>query len=218
MKFNYPDIKTVSVDGLRLYVIPDGNFYPSITTILGKTQKQETIDALNKWRAWIGDDVERLMKEITDKGEAVHLMAERFLKNEPVVVEGDDFSEDAISSFNGLKLHLRKIEEVWGLEVALYSHEISLAGRCDCIAMHKGHPTIIDFKTSRSLKGDDRIGDYRLQLCAYAIMHNEMFGTNITRGTILMTSMNGFPQEFNINLMDYREELQARIDQFYESM
>ena len=33
---NLPDIKAKNQDGSRVYETPDGNFYPSITTVLGR--------------------------------------------------------------------------------------------------------------------------------------------------------------------------------------
>ena len=41
-------------------------------------------------------------------------------------------------------------------------------------------------KTSKKLKKREWIEDYFLQGCAYALAHNEMFGTNIRKVVILM--------------------------------
>ena len=60
--------------------------------------------------------------------------------------------------------------------------------------------------------------DYRLQLTAYALMHNELFGTDIEQGVILMTSDGGFPQEFKVNLLEYVEPLVERIQLFYDRL
>jgi hypothetical protein len=49
-------------------------------------------------------------------------------------------------------------------------------------------------------------------------MHNEMFGTDIVDGVILMTAAGGFPQEFHVDLLDYVEPLVARIDEFYAKL
>lgn len=218
MQFNYPSMTTTPFKGMRFYETPEGNYYPSITTILGGTMPPEKEAALKKWQTSLGaDNAQRKTQEAADRGTAVHLLAERYLKGEDLI-QGEKFNPADIASFNALKLKLNKVEKVWGQEVALYSDLLELAGRCDVIGVYKGKPTIIDFKTSTSLKGSDRIEDYRLQLCAYSIMHNEMFGTDIIDGVILMTSAGGFPQEFHVDLLDYVEPLIARVDEFYAKL
>lgn len=218
MKFNYPNISSAEVLGLRVYETPEGNFYPSITTVLGNSASQEKIDSLNAWRANLGAEADAITKAAANKGTAVHLLAERFLNKEELIKHGEHFDEDSIKSFNGLKLKLKKVEEVWGQEVALYSDAIQVAGRCDCVGIYNGVPCIIDFKTSRSIKHKKDIEDYFLQLTAYSIMHNEMFGTYITKGVIIMSSLNGFPQEFNVDLENYFDSLLSRINKFYTNL
>jgi genome maintenance exonuclease 1 len=44
----------------------------------------------------------------------------------------------------------------------------------------------MDFKQTNKPKRREYIEDYFLQLCAYAQAHNEMHGTDIRRGVILM--------------------------------
>ena len=144
-------------------------------------------------------------------------MAERYLKKEPLN-QGENFSAEHIASFNALKLKLNKVEEIWGQEVALYTDLLEMAGRADLIGVYKGIPSIIDFKTSTRIKNSHDVDDYRLQLTAYAVMHNELFGTDIEHGVILITSAGGFPQEFNVDLRDYVAKLANRVDEFYAKL
>ena len=218
MKYNYPDMQTLPVKGMRFYETPSGKFYPSITTILGGTMSEEKATSLKRWQTSLGVDVaQKKTQEAADRGTAVHLLAERFLKKEDLF-QNQIFSQADINSFNALKLKLSRIEEVWGQEVALFSDLIEVAGRCDVIGVYKGVPSIIDFKTSTRLKTPAQVEDYRLQLCAYSIMHNEMFETDINTGIILMTSDGGFPQEFIVDLTKYVEPLLTRIEKFYEKL
>lgn len=218
MNFSYQDLSAASVDGMRLYATPSKNYYPSITTVLGKTQSAEKLQILENWRNAIGhDEAQRQTEAAATNGTGVHLLIERYLKKEPLI-QGDSFSEDMMNGFNSLKLKLNKITEVWGQEVALYSDLLRVAGRCDCIGVYKGKPCIIDFKTSRRIKNKDEIEDYYLQLTAYSIMHNELYGTDIIDGVILMTSGGGFPQEFCVNLLEYVYPLVKRVDAFYEQL
>lgn len=202
---------------MRVYETPEGNFYPSITTMLGKTMDEEKSKSLQKWQQALGSLATKKTQDAADHGTAVHLLIERYLKKEELF-QGDKFSQQNINAFNALKLKLNKIQEIWGQEVALYSDTLGLAGRCDCIGVYDDMECIIDFKTSGKLKGQKDIEDYRFQLTAYAVMHNEMFGTNITKGVILMTSEMGFPQEFKVNLSDYIEPLNERVKKFYSTL
>ena len=219
MKFNYPELESMPHAGMRFYETTDGKFYPSITTVLGGTMPEEKSKALQKWQNSLGvNAAQKKTQDAADHGTAVHLLAERYLKKEQLIQDGDKITPQNMSAFNALKLKLNKIEEVWGQEIALFSDLMGVAGRTDLIGVYKGKPSIIDFKTSGRLKSKKDIEDYNLQLCAYAIMHNEMFGTNIKDGIILMTSDGGFPQEFYVNLGDYLEPLMLRVDEFYRKL
>lgn len=215
MNFKYPDLQTIEFRGMRLYETPEGNFYPSITTVLGKTMSEEKENALKSWQMSLGMDLaQKKTKEAANRGTAVHLLAERFIKGEDLVKPGESFEQSAMTSFNALKLKLKKINP-WAQEVALYSDVLGVAGRTDLIGEFNGTPSIIDFKTSSKLKKDSDIEDYKFQLCAYAQMHNEMFGTDISHGVILMTSDGGFPQEFRVDLSKYTDALAKRVATFY---
>lgn len=221
MTFNYDEMEAVSLDlkkSYRFYQTPKGKFYPSITTVLGDTMPEEKRESIKNWVISLGaEKAKEKMLEATTKGTAVHLLIERMLKGEELFQTGETYDENMVSSFNSLRPLLKKIDEVWGQEVALCSHELEVAGRCDCIGVYKGVPSIIDFKTSSRIKGNSDIDDYKLQLCAYAIMHNEQFGTNIKHGFVLMASVNGFPQEFKVDLEEQIPHLKQRVKQFYSN-
>ncbi len=215
MNFNYPELSAITFRGMRFYETPEGNFYPSITTVLGKTMSEEKEKALKNWQMSLGiDAAQKKTKEAADRGNAVHLLAERFIKGEEIIKPGEAVANDAIVAFNALKLKLKKIVP-WAQEVTLYSDELGVAGRTDLIGEYNGVPAIVDFKTSSKIKSDADIEDYKHQLCAYAIMHNEMCNTKIRAGVILMTSEGGFPQEFRVDLDTYRDALLARVNTFY---
>ena len=200
MKFPYKDIVASECMGYRIYGTPENNYYPSITTVLGNTVGEEKKAALEKWRNSLGHEAaDKFTREAASAGTNVHLLIERYLKKEDLI-QGDSFSVHEMSMFKAIKMDLNKIDEVWGQEVPLYSDRLGVAGRCDCVGVYKGIKCIIDFKTSSRIKSTNDIEDYYLQLCAYAQMHNEMFGTNISNGIILMTSAGGFPQRFSVDL------------------
>jgi genome maintenance exonuclease 1 len=54
------------------------------------------------------------------------------------------------------------------------------------VGIHQKDESIIDFKQTNKPKKQEWITDYYLQLVAYALAHNEVYGTNIRKGVVLM--------------------------------
>ena len=212
--FNFPELQTRNELGLRFYETPDKQLYPSITSILGKTSPPEKVAKLTNWQNSLGKvEAARVGKAAADRGTSVHLLIERYLKDEPL--QKEEFSPEDFSYFNALKLKLKNVTEVWGQEIPLYSDLLEIAGRCDLIGAYKGLPSIVDYKTSTRIKSVKDIEDYKLQCAFYGVACNEKHGTDINQGVILMTSAGGFPQEFIFPLAPEVPRLVKRIDEFY---
>lgn len=217
MKYEYRDLETISVDNRRWYHVEGDLYYPSITTILGQTVSAEKKSRLDAWRQSIGaEKADKVLKDAGERGTAVHLMCEKFLQGHPDPTENQH--PDHIKLFNSIKLHVKKINEVWGQEAALYSHVLQVAGRTDLIGVWNGIPSIIDFKTSLRSKTDKEIEDYWVQVTFYALAHNEMFGTDIMHGVVIMAVENNLPLIFKKDLLPYVSILADRIDKFYTSL
>lgn len=216
--FAYQDYPTTTELGLRWYNTPVGAL-PSITTVLGVSEPPEKKASLENWRVSLGHDkAAAKTKAATDHGTMVHLLAERFLKGEDpyAPVNGIAIPGIDVMAFNSLKLKLKKIV-VWGQEQSVYSPSLEVAGRFDCAGTYKDVESIIDFKTSLTkLKTRKDIEDYELQLCFYAFAHNELFGTKIKQGVILMAGAGGMPQEFIVDTEARLDDLIVRIAKFWE--
>lgn len=108
-----------------------------------------------------------------------------------------------------------QINEVWGQEVPLF-YEGLWAGTTDLVGMHNGIPSIMDYKNSRKPKTWEHIENYRLQLAAYALAHNQMHGTDINRGVIFICVRqdpeNLQYQEFVVEGEDFEEAKRMWID------
>jgi hypothetical protein len=218
MEFNYPSLETVDISGKRFYQIDDKTFYPSITTILGNTQSEETKIALEGWKNWLGKDkAKEETKRAADRGTVVHKLIERFLKGETINESVVSFTD--MQMFNSLKLKLKAINKIYGQEVVLHSGMMKVAGRCDFIGEYEGTPVIADWKTSTNLKGLDRVQDYFLQGCFYGIAHNEMFDTSIQDVLIFVAAERGLPQLFRTKITEeYTDKLMDRIEKFYKEL
>ena len=83
------------------------------------------------------------------------------------------------------------------LEGYMYSNELEIAGRVDCIAEFAGRVSVIDFKTSTKRKTPSQIKGYFMQETAYAKMFEERYNIPIERiVTIIAVEETGQSQMF----------------------
>jgi hypothetical protein len=83
----------------------------------------------------------------------------------------------------------------------------------------KGQDTIIDFKQTNKPKKREWIEDYFLQLAAYAMAHNFIYKTSITKGVVMMCSKNLEYQEFiveGLELQKYAHAFLKKVDEYYK--
>lgn len=205
------NLKTIEGPRGRFYITPEGNKYPSITTVLGAGEKQWLTD----WRASMGvDKADKEMKRAAERGTAVHAMIESFLNNDPTPTKGHKIEH--IPDFNMLRVQLRKVNNIITQESALWSDTMRVAGRVDCIGEYNGKLSIIDFKTSTNNKVSGQIQDYYLQTAAYALMFQERYDIQIDNIVILMSVEKGaVPLVFQQPVDPYIEPLLHRINTYH---
>lgn len=187
-RYDYVSFNRESVEGRRLYATPDGNKVPSVTTILDKTKPQEAKEALANWRKAVGEEkAQQITTEAANRGTRMHTYLENFIKGEELKdsVSNPYAQQSLVMAKKVIEEGFTDIHEVWGSEVPLYFPEL-YAGTTDCVGIHNGDESILDFKQSNKPKKLEWIEDYFLQLTAYALAHNEVHGTNIRKGVILM--------------------------------
>lgn len=186
--YQYQKINRQQIDGRRLYSTPDGLNLPSVTSILEATKSEKSKKSLADWRKRTGlKRAQEITTESANRGTKMHSFLENYIKDSALASEpvnpfhrpSWEMAKKVIS--DGLK----NCSEFWGIEVALYFPKI-YAGTTDCVGIHNGVQSIIDFKQTNKPKKQEWIEDYFLQLCAYANAHNELFNTNINKGVIMM--------------------------------
>ena len=183
--FEVPEIKII--DGKRFYVTPDGNSYPSITTVLSLQNKP----SLEKWKKDVGEkEAKRISKDSMRIGTAVHQMAEFYLSNYIIKLKNEE--KKIVDTFNRLRFLLGNINNIVGVEIPLFSDLLRVAGTTDCIAEYNGVLSVIDFKTSRKPKKEEWIDDYYMQTFAYKLMFEEMTGIEIKQIVILVACVESF--------------------------
>jgi hypothetical protein len=187
-RYNYTPLDRTTIDGKRHYCLPDGSKVPSVTTILDRTKPAEDREALARWRKSVGEQrAQEITTEAANRGTRMHAYLEHYvLTSEMKPLPGNPFAHPSwFMSAEVILNGLQHVDEFWGTEVPLYYSGL-YAGTTDLIGTWKGQPAILDFKQSNKVKKREYIGDYFLQLAAYAAAHNEMHGTNINTGVILM--------------------------------
>jgi genome maintenance exonuclease 1 len=209
LDLGYDDLVTDTTAERRLYLAPDGSKFPSVTTVLGILSE----DAIRAWRLRVGEEeANKVGHRASNRGSAVHSIIEGYLKNE----DTKDYLPHVKQSLQNLRPILdRSIGRIFGLETALFSRHLGLAGRCDCIAEWNGVPSIIDFKTSRRIKKKENISGYFAQASAYAIMFEERTGMAIPNIVIVMDVDDEHPlifEEHRDNFVDLLLDTKAEYD------
>jgi|TARA_R110002033_G_scaffold123790_1_gene166039 hypothetical protein len=211
-----PTITATTTGGVRLYETPEGNKYPSITTVLSVRSKT----GLMEWRKRVGNDVaNHIAKTAAARGTKVHHMCEDYLNNMRYNFP-DKFKEHRKNFlpyclFSQLKEKvLCNINNIYAQEAGLYSDKYRVAGRVDCIAEYNGVPSIIDFKTSTKERKDEWNESYYIQGSAYAEMFGERTGMEISQVVILVVTEDGTVQEFIKEKYDYLDALVQTVTEW----
>ena len=215
--YEYPKTVRSSVDGVRTYDIGQEKL-PSVTTILQSTQDPEKAESLARWKAKVGNvEADRIKNTAALRGTAMHTYLEHYVKGG----NGLDLTDLGREASGMGQVIIDKgfpdLEEVWGVECTLHYPGL-YAGQTDMCGIYQGRESIIDFKQSNKPKKAEWIDDYKLQLVAYAMAHDQIYGTKIEQGVILMCTPDNFFQRFIVNGGEFREwkwEWLRRIDTYY---
>ena len=216
-KYNYIEGKQITDPdtGKRVYEISNYRL-PSVTTILGATKDQKF---LKNWKAKVGEkEAERIKNVSSSRGTSMHKFLESFVTG----VGYDDLTElgqaakpmaDKI-----MEIGLAPVEEYYGSEVTLHYPGL-YAGSTDLVCLHDGVETIVDFKQANKPKNKDWIEDYYLQIAAYAMAHDYVYGSEIRKGMIMVCTPDLFYQEFSFTdheLRGWKHKFLKRLDMYHD--
>ena len=211
-----PQLTATNKDGIRLYETPEGDLYPSITTVLSIRKKE----GLFEWRKKVGNEVANYVSgKAARRGTKVHQMCEDYLNNMNTNFP-DKFNEHEKDFlpwclFGQLREKvLHNVDNIYVQEASLYSDKYKIAGRVDCISQYKGVPSVIDFKTSTKERSDGWNENYYIQGTAYSEMFHERTGIPISQVVILVVTEDGTVQEFIKNKYDYIDYLSESIKEW----
>ena len=198
-------------DGRR-YRTPEGLLYPSVTTVLGLGQDMSWKD---DWIARVGQaEADKISKQATNRGTAVHDILEKYLNNEENPHKGHMPANiySAKKLFPVLESNLNKVIRQ---ETPLYSDKLRTAGRVDVVGEWKGIRSIIDFKTSKKYKQKSDIEGYFMQAAFYAFAWYERTGQPVSQIVILVIVDEGSHQIFVERTKDWLPkfiEIRNKVD------
>lgn len=207
------DLEAITTESGRQYKTPNGNSYPSVTTVLSSYNKK----AIYEWRARVGDkEANKISGKASRRGTALHSVCEKYLLNEMNELRMQTMMPNIKELFLQLRPELdQNIGKIYSLEQALYSDGLKIAGRVDCIAEWNGELAVIDFKTSSKEKWEDGILNYFMQCSAYAEMFGEITGKPINKLVVAIAVEEGKPQIFVRDKELYLPQLKQYIAKYY---
>jgi hypothetical protein len=195
------ELESTTTEKGRVYRVPGGELYPSITTVLSAYNKK----AIMEWRQRVGEEkANEISRKASGRGTKLHNTVEKYLLNEMTDMKLKTMMPDIKEMFFDMrKIIDENIGDIYGIEQPLYSHKLKLAGRCDCIAEWNNELAIVDWKTASRTKDKDHIQNYFMQATAYAEMFEERTGRSIDTIVVVIAVQSESPQLFVENKTKY---------------
>ena len=216
--YKYPPCTRSTTDGIRTYSIGHEKL-PSVTTILDATKDKERRKKLAEWLLLKGkDEANRIKNQAAERGTAMHTYLEKYIEGSGHLDLTDTGRVAKPMAETVIKEGLNgKLSEIWGTEITLYYPGL-YAGATDVVGVYDYENSIIDFKQSNRPKRKEWIDDYFMQVGAYAMAHNQVYGTDITQGVILMCTPDCFFQKFIVKgreFVKYQHKFLERVSKYY---
>lgn len=218
-KFQYKKCQQINCDitKKRVYLTPDGEKLPSVTTILSATKD---MTHLIEWKKRVGEEkAKQITQEAAGVGIGMHSNLEKFVKgtkrlpgNNPVHVKANAMADVIIER------GLTDVNEIWAMEQSLYFPGL-YSGTTDLVGVYKNQPSVMDYKQSNKLKKEEWVEDYKIQLIAYIMAHNAVYGTDIKEGHIFMCTRDLVYQQFDLWPKDfnkYQDLWLEKVEKYYQ--
>jgi ATP-dependent exoDNAse (exonuclease V) beta subunit len=218
-QFDYPLSTRQTLDGKRVYNI-NGEALPSVTTILQATETEEKKKILEQWKQRVGaENADRIRDQAANRGSVLHRIVENYI-TDTKHLDLTDLGQEAHKMADILIQSAidERLSEVWGVEPYL-AYQGLFAGQTDLIGIHDGKITVCDHKNSNKPKKKEWLHDsYRIQLAAYALAFEDMFGEHIPRGVNFIITKDLYYQEFSWEGEEFKRakyDWLKRVDQYY---
>ena len=208
------DLESETTEKGRVYKVPGGNLYPSITTVLSAYNKK----AIMEWRQRVGEETaNKISAKASGRGTKLHNSVENYLLNEMSDMKMRTMMPDVKEMFLDIRPLLDShIGDIYGIEQPLFSHKLKLAGRCDCIAEWDGELAIVDWKTASKKKEKHYIKNYFMQATAYAEMFEEITKRPINKIVVAIAVEADGTQVFIEDKNNYLSSLHSFIEDYWK--
>jgi len=203
---------TENKNGKRHYVTPSGELYPSITTVLGELSKA----AIQKWRKRVGEtEANKISGKASRRGTKLHSVCEAYIQNKEEYLNGE--TPHIVELFKTIEPFFERVNNIQGVELALYSDHFGIAGRTDCIAEFDGVLSVIDYKTSNKIKKKEWCEKFFAQGAFYGIAYEELTSIPVPQVVIIIAVENEQPQLFVEKRDDWTHLIWEAKKLYYES-
>lgn len=211
----FQELNSLTKDGKRVYTTPEGNVYPSITTILSATGDKS---GLEEWKKRVGaEEAAKIVKEATTNGSAMHNILEAYCLHKD---HNEHSNKMALQMAKfGVKFIDKHLTHVVQTEACLYSDRLKVAGRTDMVCFWKQKLGVLDYKNRglKEFKTEKHCLSYKLQICFYSQAILERIGKAPKIGIILqLNAFGGKVYEFDPFEDKLCIELNNRIQQYHK--
>ena len=184
-------MRTENINGKRNYVTPSGELHPSITTVLGELSKA----AIQAWWERVGEtEANKISGKASRRGTTLHSVCESYIQNKEKFLNGE--TPHIVELFKTIEPFFERIDNIHGVELALYSEHFGIAGRTDLIAEFDGVLSVVDYKTSNKTKKKEWCDKYFAQGAFYGVAYEELTSIPVPQVVIIIAVENELPQLF----------------------
>ena len=215
MQLEHYQVQTVRVNRRRLYEIA-GRRYPGVTTILSATKPAEARAALNQWRRRVGAQAaQEISGKASSAGTRLHKQIASFLQGKEAAI-----SADIASYWDSIVPTLNRIDETLLVEGAVW-HDAGYVGFPDALVRYEDKLCVCDWKTALKPKKLEWIGDYCLQVTAYAQAIEQVYAEENVRieGALIAIALANTPAQLfwlDQEALDYHWiQFQERLLEFH---
>lgn len=179
------DSQQITLHDSRFYK-RNGDYYPSITTILGIYPKGHHFE---QWLKKVGFAADHIVKKSAEEGTIVHELIEKWLLGETLEYLYPDGNPRYPHNVWQMFLNFVDFWETYKptlieTEIHLFSDELKVAGTCDLIIELNNERWLLDNKTSNQISPT-----YEIQTAVYGKCFEECYGKKIDRyGTLWLKS------------------------------
>lgn len=203
-----PEPMHVYTDNGRFYRLPNNDLVPGVGTVLRASESEESKQRLAEWLAKPGNP--EYAEFARQRGTDFHKRLEDALRG----VEGGPYPETTNDLWEAAQGVVKRLSHPVLLESAVYHKQLGYAGTPDSIAAFDYQLMVLDWKTSNKQKRPQP--KYPLQLTAYSMALEEMYGFFIPHGATIVFTPKG-PQVFRYNLQVCRDAWVRAVDTWKSS-